>query len=404
MIILLIVGLVKKTLHKMSQYFPKPHEPFDRDINVTVDLSNYATKDDIKNITHIDTSSFALKTNLANLKTEVDKLDVDKLTTVPVDLSKLSNVVKNDVVKKTVYNKLVAKIGNIDTSGLVKKTDYNKIPNSNSFVKKTDCNTKITEIEGIILDISGLATKTALTTVENKIPSITGLVKKTNCNTKIADIENELNNHNHDKYVATSEFNAVAANVFNTRLAQANLITKTNFDAKLSSLNRKITANKTKHFLNDNHLSYYRGKLYFDEGSGKQNYLVFSPMRKYFKLNSVVNATDYVLSWQSKGLSNENIRPPTTFDNSLNPELNNYGTKTRVKFTKSCLKQTDHIYTNKKVVNIYIVYELGASSSNFSDTTMKNCLFGAVTLTKNADIEKYKYSGYGIGFDRRSSF
>ena len=100
MIILLIVGLIKKTLYKMSQYFPKPYEPFGGDINVTVDLSNYATKDDIKNITHVDTSSFALKTNLANLKTEVDKLDIDKLATVPVDLSKLSNVVNNDVVKK----------------------------------------------------------------------------------------------------------------------------------------------------------------------------------------------------------------------------------------------------------------------------------------------------------------
>ena len=100
MIILLIAGLIKKTLCKMSQYFPKPYEPFAGDINVTVDLSNYATKDDIKNITHIDTSSFALKTNLANLKTEVDKLDVDKLTTSPVDLSKLSNVVKMMLLKR----------------------------------------------------------------------------------------------------------------------------------------------------------------------------------------------------------------------------------------------------------------------------------------------------------------
>ena len=85
---------------KMSKYFPEPFEPFGGDINIKVDLSNYATKADIKNISHVDTSSFALKTNLANLKTEVDKLDIDKLATVPVDLSKLSNVVKNDVVKK----------------------------------------------------------------------------------------------------------------------------------------------------------------------------------------------------------------------------------------------------------------------------------------------------------------
>ena len=84
----------------MSQYFPKPYEPFGGDINVKVDLSNYATKADIKNISHVDISSFALKTNLANLKTEVDKLDIDKLVPVSVDLSKLSDVVKSGVVKK----------------------------------------------------------------------------------------------------------------------------------------------------------------------------------------------------------------------------------------------------------------------------------------------------------------
>ena len=126
----------------------------------------------------------------------------------------------------------------------------------------------------------------------------------------------------------------------------------------LSCLNRKITGNKTKHLFNDNNLSYYRGKQYFDEGSGKENYLVFLPMGKYFKLNSAVNAADYVLPWQFKGLSNESIRPPATSDNSLNPELNYYGIKTRIKFTKNCFKQSSHILTHKKVVNIYIDYEL----------------------------------------------
>ena len=107
----------------MSQYFPKPYEPFGGDINVKVDLSNYATKTDIKNISHVDTSSFALKTNLASLKTEVDKLDIDKLAPVPVDLSKLSDVIKNDVVKKNVYDKLVAKVNTIDTSAFVLKSN-----------------------------------------------------------------------------------------------------------------------------------------------------------------------------------------------------------------------------------------------------------------------------------------
>ena len=134
----------------MSKYLPKTYEPLGGDFNVKVDLSNYATKKDIKNITHVDTSSFALKTNVANLKTDkldidklkilpnslsnlktkIDKLDIDKLVPVPVDLGKLSNIVNNDVVKKTEYN---AKIKNIE----------DKIPDISNLATKTILNTKI---------------------------------------------------------------------------------------------------------------------------------------------------------------------------------------------------------------------------------------------------------------------
>ena len=197
----------------------------------------------------------------------IDKLDIDKLAPVPVDLSKLS-----DVVKKAVYEKLVAKVNNIDTKDFVLKTKYQtykrelekKIPNVAYFVT-----TKLTELESKILDFSRLATKTALTVVENKIPDVSSLVKKINYDTKISELEKRLTDHNRGKYITTPEFNTLAADVFNARLAQANLITKTDFDAKLSSRNKKITANKTKHFLSDNDLSYYSGKQYFDEGSGK---------------------------------------------------------------------------------------------------------------------------------------
>ena len=103
----------------MSQYFPKPYEPFGGDIHVKVDLSNYATKTDLKNVSHVDVSSFALKSILASLKTEIDQLDIDKLVPVPVDLSKLSDVVKKDVVKKTEHKKLVTKVNNIDTINFV---------------------------------------------------------------------------------------------------------------------------------------------------------------------------------------------------------------------------------------------------------------------------------------------
>ena len=137
----------------MSQYFPKPFRSFGRNINLKVDLSNYATETDLKNVTHIDTSSFELKTNLASLKTEVDKLDIDKLAPVPVDLGKLI-----DVVKKAVYNELTAKVNNIDTSDFVLKAKYQadkaklekKIPDVNYFVKKT----KLTELENKIPDVS----------------------------------------------------------------------------------------------------------------------------------------------------------------------------------------------------------------------------------------------------------
>ena len=187
---------------KISQYLPKPYEPFAGDINVKVDLSNYATKTDIKNISQIDTSGFALKSNLAGLKTEIDKLDIDKLVLVPFDLSKLSNVVKNDVVKKTIYDKLVAKVNIIDTSAFVLKTKYDtdktelekKISDVTDFITKE---IKLTELENKILDASSLATKTALNAVKNKIPSVSSLVQKTDYNTKISELEKKLADQNH---------------------------------------------------------------------------------------------------------------------------------------------------------------------------------------------------------------
>ena len=126
----------------MSQYFPTPYKPFGGDITIKVDLSNYATKADIENISHVDTSRFSLKTNLANSKTEVDKLDINKLASVLVDLSKLSDVVKNDVVKETDYN------------------------------------AKITEIENKFTGISNLATKTALNTLKIKYMILVVLLKR----------------------------------------------------------------------------------------------------------------------------------------------------------------------------------------------------------------------------------
>ena len=154
------------------------------------------------------------------------------------------------------YDKLVAKVDKIDTSDFVLKTKHNtdktelekKIPDVTDFVKKTN----LTELEDKIPDVSSLATKTALTAVENKIPSLSNLVNKTSYNTKTTEIENKLTDHNHDQYIYTSDFNKLAADVFNVRLAQASLMLKTDFNAKLSSLNRKITKNHSKHLFDEN--------------------------------------------------------------------------------------------------------------------------------------------------------
>ena len=162
-------------------------------------------------------------------------------------MAKLSNV-----VKKTEYNSLKPKVDSIDTTNFVLKTKYEKdgsdfedkinkidkkIRDVSDFVKKTDFNAKVTEIEGKIPSISGLATNLSLTAVENKIPDISSLVKKTDYNIKISEIENKVNDHNHDKYITTPEFNTMAADVFKARLAvQTDLIRKPDFDSKLKSI------------------------------------------------------------------------------------------------------------------------------------------------------------------------
>ena len=172
----------------MSQYFPKPYEPFGRDINVNVDLFNYATKSD-----------------LASLKVKVDEIDVEKSKPVPANLSKLSNVVNNEVVKKTLYEMLVAKVNSSNISGFVLKTKYNtdksdleikisdadkKNPDTSGLVKKkTDYSAKITEIKSKIPSISGLATNSALTAVKKQIPDVSNLVKRPDYNKKTSEIE-----------------------------------------------------------------------------------------------------------------------------------------------------------------------------------------------------------------------
>ena len=154
---------------------------------------------------------------LASSRTKVDKLDIGKLTTDPADLSKLSDVVKNEVFKKAVYDEFAVKVNHIDTSDFVLKTKYQtdkaelekKISDVTNLVKKR----KLTELENKIPDVSNSATTNALTAVETKIPSVSNLVKKTDYDTKITEIEKKFTDHNRDKYITTPEFNTLAANV-----------------------------------------------------------------------------------------------------------------------------------------------------------------------------------------------
>ena len=223
-------------------------------------------------------------------------------------------------------------------------------------MKKTDFNTRVTEIQNKAPSISGLATNSALTAIENKIPDVRSLVKKTN------------------------------------------------FNAKLTSLNTKITTNKSKHLLVENELkklntfdsSYFKGKNHFEE-DGTQNYLVFQPMYRYFKK---IGSTESIAKWESKGLSNEVIKSP---DNTLTPEVEFTGKKMYVIFRGSCLKQDNVTFNYGKIVNIYIVYDLESILNTF-DPTLENCLFGAFKLTKNSDINKYMYSDCGFGFGSKGTF
>ena len=144
----------------------------------------------------------------------------------------------------------------------------------------------------------------------------------------------KLIDQNHDKYITTAMFNTLAADVFNARLAQANLMTKTDINARLSSLNRKITSNKSKHLLVENELrklktfdsSFFIGKNHFEE-DGTQNYLVFQPMYRYFKQIAGVDNGSYIYYWQSKGLSDEKINSIKMSNHSITANLDYYGTK-----------------------------------------------------------------------------
>ena len=244
---------------------------------------------------------------------------------------------------------------------------------------------------------SWLQDNDSLTVVENKIPDASSLVKKTDYNTKISDIEKKIIDHDHDKYITTPEFNTMASSTFNARLAaQTDLIRKPEFDAKLKIISDRVTLNNSKHLLVEDEL-----KKLEKSDDGTQNYLVFQPMYKYFK-TYVKGSTTYVSSWESKGLSNENISSITTSNHDQGPSPAYDNARIKLKFVGDLLKQDKVTYNHGPIVNIYIIYRLSPSIT--SDITLENCLFGAVKLTKNLKINTFSGYGVAVAFYAKGNF
>ena len=337
-------------------YYP-PYRSCSNNIKVKLDLTNHATKDDVKNITHVDVSSYATKTNLASLKTEVDKIDTDKLKTVPADLAKLSNVVKNDVVKKTDYSTKVTII-EAQIAGPTKNTVDNladitklKAIDNNSFVLKTkfsaDINTldKIDSVEKKISDISGLATKTSLnsylqtstfnskvTEVENKIKAADIIAKSANtkANTirsdltayaKKADVATDITTIKND-YVTnaslTSQLNDLKTQHIATEVTSIDNKTKKNA-SDILALENKLTQKEDTINENEKGLSFNRGFFFYTDRS----YLVYD-----CKMGSFGFGSKDISEWKSTGIYNYSSRSNmNALANSKNdlPKLKNDG-------------------------------------------------------------------------------
>ena len=319
----------KKLNYKMSAYYP-PYRSSSNNVKVELDLTNYATKTDLKNITHVDVSSFASKTNLAALKTEVDKIDMDKLKTTPTDLAKLSNVVKNDVVKKTDYN---AKVTSIESqiAGVTKNTtdklnDITKLKavDTNNFVLKTkfsaDINTLDDKIDGVEKkppDIRALATKTSLndylktstfnskiTEVESKIKDADIIAKSANTNgirsnltsyAKTANVATDITTIKND-YVTNASLTSQLNDLKSQHIATEVNKTKKNA-SDILALETKLKQKEDTINENERGLSFNRGFFFYTD----QSYLKYECKMGSFGFG--LNSRD-ITEWKSTGIYN----------------------------------------------------------------------------------------------------
>ena len=318
----------------MAQYYP-PYRSSRNNIKVELDLANYATKTDLNNITHVDVSSFASKANLAALKTEVDKIDADKLKTAPANLTKLTNAIENDVVKKTDYNAKVTSI-KAQIAGLTRNTVDNladitelKAIDTNSFVTRTkfsaDTNALDDKIDGVgkkIPNISGLATKTSLndyaktadyvsnaslTTQLNNLKSqhiaieVTGIDNKTKKKANdILAVKNELEKKEYD--ITENEIGISFNRGFFYYLQQSNLV----YECKVDSFafnNKKITNWKSTGVLNIS--DYYGMKSVKDTKNGMP--ILKNDEKMYVYLKGSHFQQNYVLTTSNDHVINDNV-------------------------------------------------------------------------------------------------
>ena len=403
----------------MSTYYP-PYKSSSSYIKVELDLTNYATKTDLKNITHTDVSSFASKTNLAALKTEVDKIDVDKLKTVPDDLAKLSNVVKNEVVKKNDFSadnyvtitkfsrytnalddkidkvdKKVPNVSNLATKSsvtiLVRDLDnridklkinyYAKKTSLTNYMLTTDFNSKPTELENKIKDIDIIA-KSAVTKANSAKSDLNDYAKKTDVANDITTIKND--------YVSnaslTSRLNDLKSQHIATEVKTIDDKTKKNSSDIIGLESRlKQKEDIADEVQRENALTsgrdYYRDKMY----------LFYECKAFSFRYTS-----GRINLWKSTGLNNysrdSDMDAVSVATTSLPPLIDNG--RMRVRLEGAYFKQMRLLRPNNvNIVNIYIVYLIDPiSNSRNTDYTVQNALFGGVKITKNAtDTSKHKY-------------
>ena len=406
----------KKLNYKMSAYYP-PYRSSSNNVKVDVDVD-----------VHVDVSSFASKTNLAGLKTEVDKIDVDKLKTTPTDLAKLSNVAKNDVVKKTDYN---AKVTSIESqiAGVTKNTADNlnditklKAVDTSNFVLKTkfsaDINTLDDKIDGVEKnpDINGLATKTSLndylqtstfnskvTEVENKIKD-TDIIAKS-ANTKVNTIRSDLTDYAKKADYVT---NASLTSQLNNLKSQHIAIEVTGIDNKTNDndiLKLKNELEKKEYDISENEIaiSFNRGFFYYLQQSNlvyecKIDSFIFD-YKKISKLNSTgsLNISDY---YSLNGIKDTKNETPIL---KIDEKMYVYLKGSHFQQNNVLTTNNDHVI-NDNVINIYIVYKLDPITSRDTTFTIQNALFGAMQITKIIDTSKYNYKGYGICFDESEEF